>query len=217
MRGVIYKYTSPSGKIYIGQTKNEEERRKEFLDKNAEYAGMKMMSERFEYPNFEEWKYEVLEKYDTYPEKLKKVLDFREVVNILNYNSIEEGLNGKGGGDIESLCNNYLLIDLYLQSDVCIQDKILNDIITLPKISGFFLYENMRQRTEKEYDDSEVIELLADLNGHQKKGYKCIKEKLKKLLVREYLYEKDKKIAKDEIKWYKVKCRDSIRNFKKLW
>lgn len=28
IRGIIYKYTSPSGKVYIGQTINEKDRRK---------------------------------------------------------------------------------------------------------------------------------------------------------------------------------------------
>ena len=33
--GIIYKYTSPSGKIYIGQNMNEKERRKKFLGKSS--------------------------------------------------------------------------------------------------------------------------------------------------------------------------------------
>ena len=31
MKGIIYKYTSPSGKVYIGQTTNEKKRRQGFL------------------------------------------------------------------------------------------------------------------------------------------------------------------------------------------
>ena len=30
IRGIIYKYTSPSGKVYIGQTINEKDRRNTF-------------------------------------------------------------------------------------------------------------------------------------------------------------------------------------------
>lgn len=29
--GIIYKYTSPSGKVYIGQTRNEQSRRQRWL------------------------------------------------------------------------------------------------------------------------------------------------------------------------------------------
>ena len=43
--GIIYKYTSPSGKIYIGQTMNEKERRKKFLGKSS-YAGEKIDTAR---------------------------------------------------------------------------------------------------------------------------------------------------------------------------
>lgn len=42
IRGVIYKYTSPSGKCYIGQTINEKRRRNDFLNEKDEiYAGPK--------------------------------------------------------------------------------------------------------------------------------------------------------------------------------
>ena len=46
--GIIYKYTSPSGKIYIGQTMNEKERRKKFLGKSS-YAGEKLHTARKKY------------------------------------------------------------------------------------------------------------------------------------------------------------------------
>ena len=59
MKGIIYKYTSPSGKVYIGQTLNEEQRRKDFLGKAYKYAGMGINNARMKYgpENFE---YEVL-------------------------------------------------------------------------------------------------------------------------------------------------------------
>ena len=40
MIGIIYKYTAPNGKIYIGQTLNEERRRKEFFTQ-TKYSGFK--------------------------------------------------------------------------------------------------------------------------------------------------------------------------------
>lgn len=39
MEGVVYKYTSPSGKVYIGQTSNEKRRRSEFFRINQSYGG----------------------------------------------------------------------------------------------------------------------------------------------------------------------------------
>lgn len=39
IRGIIYKYTSPSGKVYIGQTINEKDRRKHFLIQKLSYGG----------------------------------------------------------------------------------------------------------------------------------------------------------------------------------
>lgn len=46
MEGVVYKYTSPSGKVYIGQTSNEKRRRSEFFRINQSYGGSKMDNAR---------------------------------------------------------------------------------------------------------------------------------------------------------------------------
>ena len=32
MKGIIYKYTFPDGKVYIGQTRNPERRKREHID-----------------------------------------------------------------------------------------------------------------------------------------------------------------------------------------
>ena len=32
MKGIIYKYTFPDGKVYIGQTRNPEKRKREHID-----------------------------------------------------------------------------------------------------------------------------------------------------------------------------------------
>lgn len=47
IRGIIYKYTSPSGKVYIGQTINEKDRRKHFLIQKLSYGGIKIDTEPF--------------------------------------------------------------------------------------------------------------------------------------------------------------------------
>lgn len=41
MRGIIYKYTSPSGKVYIGQTTKEHQRRNTFLNEKKELCWYK--------------------------------------------------------------------------------------------------------------------------------------------------------------------------------
>ena len=46
MKGFIYKYQSPSGKVYIGQTINEEYRRKKFLNIKKNYAGINIDNAR---------------------------------------------------------------------------------------------------------------------------------------------------------------------------
>lgn len=48
-RGIIYKYTSPSGKSYIGQTINEVQRRYDFRNLNETYAGLKIENARHKY------------------------------------------------------------------------------------------------------------------------------------------------------------------------
>lgn len=59
MKGIIYKYTSPSGKVYIGQTRCERTRRSRWFNINKPYAGPKINAARSKYgpTNF---KYEVL-------------------------------------------------------------------------------------------------------------------------------------------------------------
>ena len=73
--GVIYKYVSPSGKVYIGQTTNEKERRSNFLNSTCIYAGHKINKAREKYGvnNFE---YEVIFRVSS------KI--YSEVIDILN-------------------------------------------------------------------------------------------------------------------------------------
>lgn len=57
--GIIYKYTSPSGKIYIGQTIDEHKRRNKFFNLKESYAGAYINNARKKYGP-ENFKYEVL-------------------------------------------------------------------------------------------------------------------------------------------------------------
>lgn len=99
MKGVIYKYQSPSGKVYIGQTVDEKKRRKTFLNINMDYAGEKINSARKKYgpENFE---YVVLEKLENESiEELANELDKMECYYIGLYNSFKNGYNMAIGGE----------------------------------------------------------------------------------------------------------------------
>lgn len=94
--GVIYKYTSPDGKVYIGQTTNERARRGQFF-LNTSYGGTKIDQARQEIGP-ENFVYEVLVK-NTYAdiESAKFDLDKWEAYFINEYNSVENGYNSKIG------------------------------------------------------------------------------------------------------------------------
>lgn len=59
MRGVIYKYTSPSNKIYIGQTLNEYMRRAMWKNIKHPYAGVYINRARKKY-GYNSFRYEVI-------------------------------------------------------------------------------------------------------------------------------------------------------------
>ena len=99
MNGIIYKYTSPSGKVYIGQTLDEKRRKKEFLDLNVRYAGERIELARKKYgpQNFE---YEIIEskEYSDLEEALIS-LNLLEAYYIGIYNSYKNGYNMTYGGE----------------------------------------------------------------------------------------------------------------------
>lgn len=105
MIGIIYKYTDPDGKIYIGQTVNEKRRRETFLDLSKYYAGGKINYARKKFGP-ENFTYEILFKKTYTNYKLaKKELNKKEVYYINKFNSYKNGLNGNYGGNNLSLKN----------------------------------------------------------------------------------------------------------------
>lgn len=113
MTGIVYAYISPRGKVYIGQTTNEQRRRETFLDPTQEYAGKKMELERKMYPNFNRWKYRVLTTVDEDdPKILKEKLTFLEAYYIIKNQSILGGLNTYLA-DIDTICKNRYLKSYY--------------------------------------------------------------------------------------------------------
>lgn len=105
MIAIIYKYTAPNGKIYIGQTVNESKRREVFLDVTKKYAGGKIDYARKKFGP-ENFQYEILYQKEFYTYKLaKKVLNRKERYYIKKFNSFKEGLNGNNGGSNYSIDN----------------------------------------------------------------------------------------------------------------
>ena len=96
--GVIYRYKSPSGKYYIGQTVNEEKRRRNWFNQNKIYGGPKINKARKKYgpENFE---YTILMKVTgDDPEEVKKYLNTLEIGFIKMYDSYNNGYNSCDGG-----------------------------------------------------------------------------------------------------------------------
>lgn len=96
--GIIYKYTSPSGKSYIGQTTNEVLRRKNWFDSKYHYAGRKIDRARNKYGR-NKFSYEVLVK-NSYSSREIAVEDLNrlEIYYIGLYDSYLNGYNSTIGG-----------------------------------------------------------------------------------------------------------------------
>ena len=97
IEGVIYRYKSPSGKYYIGQTIDEKNRRSLFLSQ-YKYGGPKIENARKKYgpENFE---YTVLMKITgDDPEEVKQYLNNLEIGFIRMYDSYNTGYNSTIGG-----------------------------------------------------------------------------------------------------------------------
>lgn len=98
IEGVIYRYKSPSGKYYIGQTIDEKGRRHMFLHSKNGYAGHRINEARKKYgpKNFE---YTVLMKVtgDDINE-IREYLNLLEVGFIRLYDSYNNGYNMSEGG-----------------------------------------------------------------------------------------------------------------------
>ena len=98
IEGVIYRYKSPSGKYYIGQTIDEKGRRNMFLHNKNGYAGHRINEARKKYgPN--NFEYTVLMKVtgDDINE-IREYLNILEVGFIRLYDSYNNGYNMSEGG-----------------------------------------------------------------------------------------------------------------------
>ena len=102
MKGIIYKYTSPSGKVYIGQTTNEKKRRQGFLCvSNESYTKLNSRIDRarkkYHPSNFT---YEILfeKEYENGDEMIEELNELEKKF-IIEYDSINNGYNMTEGGE----------------------------------------------------------------------------------------------------------------------
>lgn len=98
VKGIIYRYESPSGKSYVGQTTNEKHRRDCFFN-NSYYSGTRFENAIKKY-GVENFKYEVLfsQVFNT-KEEATEVLNEKESYFIEKYDSFKNGYNMTLGGD----------------------------------------------------------------------------------------------------------------------
>lgn len=96
MKGIIYKYTSPSNKVYIGQTIHEHRR---YMTHKRGDGDTKFCRAIRKY-GFENLTYEVIFTIDNEDRKrIKEKLDFMERYYIRKYDSFKNGYNMTLGGD----------------------------------------------------------------------------------------------------------------------
>lgn len=98
VRGIIYKYTSPSGKSYIGQTIDEKRRRQNWFSSSYEYTGTAINRARAKYGR-DAFTYEVIftHSFQTKTEA-KELLNVMEKYYIKKYNTFANGYNCDEGG-----------------------------------------------------------------------------------------------------------------------
>jgi group I intron endonuclease len=132
-KGVIYKYTSPNGKCYIGQTVNEDSRRKDFLRDENLYAGPKVNKARDKH-GVRNFQYDIIFKVESFIEsEVKELLNEKEVQYIKLFDSFENGYNSDLGGgsatyvrtDETKLKNSEAMIEYYETHKSHVARKVL--------------------------------------------------------------------------------------------
>jgi group I intron endonuclease len=104
MIGTIYKLTSPSGKIYIGQTTNLKDRKRCLYNTNKYYSGHKLDNAIKKY-GIENFKYEIIAQVEIEDKLLlREHLDILEKQYIEKFDSYNNGYNMTLGGSGSTGC-----------------------------------------------------------------------------------------------------------------
>lgn len=123
--GLVYKYTCPEGKCYIGQTYNEKSRKSQH--KNETIKDKTKFAQALQKFGYENFKYEIIIKFKPTPDitKLKRVLNKLERRYIKIYNSDIDGYNiTKGGEGVLGLTHSDE-IKLYISK--CSKEKMMSE------------------------------------------------------------------------------------------
>ena len=97
IKGIIYKYTSPDGKVYIGQTINEINRK--FQHRSACWKKDTHFYRAIRKYGIESFTYEIVFKCSSKNTKrLQFILDLMEIYFIKKYDSYNNGYNSTKGG-----------------------------------------------------------------------------------------------------------------------
>jgi group I intron endonuclease len=97
---VIYMFTSPSGKKYIGQSINFNQRYKKYLRNSPESIGKYFSAAILKYGGIKNFELTILSKFEIFEniEEVKRKINLEEIFFIEKYNSLKEGYNLTGGG-----------------------------------------------------------------------------------------------------------------------
>lgn len=96
-RGIIYKYTSPNGKVYIGQTTNEKNRI--YQHKSLTVKSRNKFGSALRKYGFENFKYEVIVEIEGDTKYVSSELNRLEAEYIKIYDSWKKGYNSTTGGE----------------------------------------------------------------------------------------------------------------------
>lgn len=153
--GLIYKYTSPNGKVYIGQTLNEKSRKWKHK-KDAENGRQTYFAKAIRKYGFDNFKYEVIIKFNpTYDyKKLVRVLNKLEKRYIKLYNSTNSslGYNLMTGGENS----------IHTEGT---KQKIREQILSRPEEWNIKLSDSAKKRVERDGYNKSNLE-----NGRGKKS-----------------------------------------------
>jgi group I intron endonuclease len=182
----IYKITSPSGKVYIGLSKNIEKRWRGYSTKKKTMPQQRKLYYSFKKYGVENHKFEVLEEC-----KFEELVE-KEIYYIKKYDSVEKGLNVSRGGYYfweVNLGKKHKKSTIVKMKEYWAENAKSRSKETIEKISKT-KRENPRETTPemiKMYRDTSTLKkaiLQYDLGGNFIAEYESINEASRKLNIR---------------------------------
>ena len=170
--GIIYSYTSPSNKKYIGQTINEIKRKNRFKDLTKIYAGGgKLENARKKYLP-ENFKYEILEsiKFEC-KDDIGEILNDLEIKYIKLFDTFKTGYNSSIGGKF-SYSDNYSISHLGKKHTEETKIKISESIKRVKQSENYFQNPMSIENKEKMSKRQSKEVLQFDINGNFLKEWK---------------------------------------------